>query len=128
MRAAILLMLGACGGGSDGGDRCLDPADYDRYTGEILHPEDGQTVPATFMARARWNQPGIPDRYIRLFDDTRDYAIEGRDFEILGDGSQQSTYALDAEMELTFEIGWYCDDGNDFTEVVLDRVHFFTTP
>lgn len=132
MRWAILFMLGGCFAddahvGRDG-DHCLDPADYDRYTGEIFEPKDGQTVPAMFETRARWNQPGIPDRYIRLFDEVTDYAIEGSGHQVLGDGSETENYALDPGMELTFEIGWYCDDGNDFTDVVLDRVHFFTEP
>jgi hypothetical protein len=114
--------------GSDG-DHCSDSDDYSRYSGHIVEPKEGQTVPTTFTVDMTWDQPGIPDRYMTFHQigmEWPDYGIQGTNPRYVGDVEDLEDYTLPGGLALVLEIGWYCEDGNDGSDVSLARVHFFT--
>lgn len=117
------------GGGTgavDGGAGPIDPDRCPPHTATIFEPPDDATVPRTFTARVRWNEPGIPDRYSSMSDDYGNYFITTGPGEVLGDGSIRVTYTLPAEGHFTFEIGWYCDAANDGPRIPLARHRLHT--
>lgn len=110
-------------------DGRVDPPDrYDcpTYTATIFEPADGATVPAAVTTRTRWNEGGIPDRFTSMSDDFGNYFIPSGPGEVLGDGSQVNVYDLPAGGTFNYEVGWYCDAGNDGPAVLLAKVRFST--
>ena len=120
-RLVLLLLLPGCELFFD-----ATPAhNCETYTGTIFEPADEATVPTTMQVRIRWNQPNIPDRYSSMSDDFGNFFIP-KDYETLGDGSTRNTYDLPAAGHFNFEIGWFCDAGNDGPEIKLAQVRIHT--
>jgi hypothetical protein len=115
--------------GSSGGDapswgECGQP-----YTATIFEPADGGTYTTTVKTHVRWNEDGIPDRFTSMADHNTHYFIPKGQSEILGDGSEISTYELPAGGTFVFEIGWICNvQQTGGEDAVLARVEFKTQP
>jgi hypothetical protein len=106
----------------------IDPSRCPPHTATIFEPADNATVPRPFTARVRWNEPGIPDRYSSMSDDFGNYFIGSGTEVVNGDGSISMPYDLPAGGSFNFEIGWFCDAGNDGPTVVLAHVRIHTAP
>jgi hypothetical protein len=115
--------------GVDDGDGTAITHHCETYTATIFEPANEATVaPDDVVIRVRWNEAGIPDRYMSLSDDYGNYFPFGTGSEILGDGSIVDHYMLPAGGAFNLEIGWFCDAGNDGPEVKLASVRFYTSP
>jgi hypothetical protein len=104
-----------------GPDAGVDPGRCPPHTGTIFEPADGATVPHNVTFRVRWNESGIPDRYTSMEDDFGNFFINSTSDVINGDGSISMTYDLPAGGAFNFEMGWFCDAGNDGPTVVLAK-------
>ena len=117
------------GSGPDAGpDAMIDPDRCPPHTGTIFEPADGATVPRTVTFRVRWNEPGIPDRFMSMQDDFGNFFISTGPETVNGDGSISSTYNLPASGSFTFEMGWFCDAANDGPTIVLAKRRIHTMP
>lgn len=129
--ALLALSLSGCAlyFDDDRRDDAEPPTFCERHTATIFEPADGATVAPSALARYRWNEGGIPDRYTSLMDDYGNYFIDSTGYMINGDGSISETLHLPENGHYTLEIGWYCDAGNEnggYT-VPLARSSFFTS-
>jgi hypothetical protein len=105
----------------------IDPNRCPLHTGTIFEPADGATVPRTVTFRMRWNEPGIPDRFMSMSDDFGNFFISGGE-TINGDGSISVTFDLPGNGNFNFEMGWFCDAGNDGPTIVLAKRRIHTAP
>ncbi len=104
-----------------GPDAGIDPDRCPPHTATIFEPAADGSVPHEVTFRVRWNEPGIPDRYTSMEDDFGNFFISGGGDVINGDGSISMTYDLPPGGNFTFEMGWFCDAGNDGPTVVLAK-------
>lgn len=103
----------------------IDPSLCPPHTGTIFEPADGATVPRTVVFRMRWNEPGIPDRFMDMEDDFGNFFQTKGGETVNGDGSISVTFELPANGHFNFSMGWFCDAGNNGPTIVLAkrRVH-----
>src|SRR4051812_43457639 len=105
----------------DAGHTPIDPSQCEPHTATIFEPADGAIVPRPATFRVRWNEPGIPDRYTSMEDDFGNFFISEGAETVNGDGSISSVYELPAGGHFNFEIGWFCDAGNDGPTIPLAK-------
>jgi hypothetical protein len=98
------------------------------HTATIFEPADGAIVPRPATFRVRWNESGIPDRYMSMEDDFGNFFISQGAETVNGDGSISSMYNLPAGGHFNFEIGWFCDAANDGPTVPLAKIRLATAP
>ncbi len=109
-------------------DAAIDPARCPPHTATIFEPANGATVPTQLTTRVRWNEAGIPDRYMSMEDDFGNFFITKGASVVNGDGSITDTYDLPKGGSFTFEIGWFCDAANNGPTVALARARIHTAP
>jgi hypothetical protein len=112
--------------GPDAGTH-IDPSQCEPHTATIFEPADGAIVPRPATFRVRWNEGGIPDRYMSMEDDFGNFFISEGAETVNGDGSISSVYDLPAGGHFNFEIGWFCDAANDGPTIPLAKIRIATS-